>query len=554
MTDIAPASPASPPDLLRWLIDRQQDLSAVERYARRHDELDFAAGQSVYRDAIPISRPGPGEQYAFEVDLDGCTGCKACVTACHSMNGLETSETWRSVGLLHGGTAASPWQQTVTTACHHCVDPACLAGCPVEAYAKDPITGIVRHLDDQCIGCQYCTLMCPYDVPKYSRAKGIVRKCDMCQSRLAVGEAPACVQACPNQAIRITVVTQEAVIADNEAGRFLPGTPDPAVTQPTTIYKSARPLPRNALPADYYDVHPEQAHPPLVAMLVLTQLSVGTVAVTEAARALGGTALDGLWRLHAVAALLLGLIALNASLLHLGRPRYAFRALLGLRRSWLSREIVAFGAYAGLASLHAAAIWLWPGRVPPALGIGVGVAGLGGVFCSIMVYVATRRACWRADLTGGKFLLTTAVLGLATSLAIAAVAALFLPGPSAPAARGIVPALTTALAIVAGVKLLFEGLLLRHARDRHHGALKRSALLLIGPLRRTTVARFSAGAIGGVALPLLFLAVHGGPDAGPRFEAAVAIAAWAACLAGELLERHLFFVAVASPRMPGGLP
>ena len=156
--------------------------------------------------------------------------------ACHSANGLDDGESWRVVGLLHGGDEAAPWQQTVTTACHHCVDPACMAGCPVEAYEKDPITGIVSHLDDQCIGCRYCTLMCPYDVPKWSPSRGIVRKCDMCRPRLAAGEAPACVAACPNEAIRITVVAQETVIADNETGRFLPGAPDPAITQPTTTY------------------------------------------------------------------------------------------------------------------------------------------------------------------------------------------------------------------------------------------------------------------------------------------------------------------------------
>ncbi len=156
-----------------------------------------------------------------------------------------------------------PFQQMVTSACHHCVDPACLNGCPVLAYEKDSATGIVRHLDDQCIGCQYCVMMCPYDVPKYSEARGIVRKCDMCSQRLAVNEAPACAQACPNEAIRITIVDQQAITAEyrtqaSAIGDDLtngglesrlqpdrtPNLADPAFTLPTTRYVSEEPLPR----------------------------------------------------------------------------------------------------------------------------------------------------------------------------------------------------------------------------------------------------------------------------------------------------------------------
>ena len=133
------------------------------------------------------------------------------MAACHSLNGLDDDEAWRDVGLLVGGTAGLPVIQHVTSACHHCLDPACLSACPVDAYEKDPITGIVKHLDDQCFGCQYCTLACPYDVPKFHAAKGIVRKCDMCGDRLHAGEAPACVQACPHEAIRITVVDVDDV-------------------------------------------------------------------------------------------------------------------------------------------------------------------------------------------------------------------------------------------------------------------------------------------------------------------------------------------------------
>src|SRR5205814_3854625 len=163
-----------------------------------------------------------------------------------SLNGLDDDETWRSVGLLvdapieHDAKrkAQRGFQQNITTACHHCVDPACLTGCPVKAYDKDVQTGIVRHLDDQCIGCQYCVLKCPYDVPKYNDRLGIVRKCDMCSSRLSVGEAPACVQACPNEAIRITKVQTESVRIEfrERNGNFLSGAPAGDYTLPTTRY------------------------------------------------------------------------------------------------------------------------------------------------------------------------------------------------------------------------------------------------------------------------------------------------------------------------------
>ncbi len=269
-------SPAGLPHLERYLREQQQ-LTAVDRFAQR---LAWGAGPAeprVYRDLIPLAAPAAGQQYAFRVDLDACTGCKACVTACHSLNGLDEGETWRAVGLLHGGSPAAPVQQAVTTACHHCVEPACLLGCPVGAYEKDATTGIVAHLDDQCIGCQYCTFTCPYEVPQYSAALGIVRKCDMCSGRLAAAEAPACVQACPSEAITITLVEQRRAVEDAQRDAFLPGAPSPAITIPTTQYETARTLPRNLLPADFYTVTPSRRHTPLALMLVLTQLSVGAL-------------------------------------------------------------------------------------------------------------------------------------------------------------------------------------------------------------------------------------------------------------------------------------
>ena len=193
---------------------------------------------------------------------------------------LDDTETWRDVGLLVSDDRHHPFSQTVTTACHHCVDPACLNGCPVLAYEKDPVTGIVRHLDDQCIGCSYCVLKCPYDAPKFNARLGIVRKCDLCHSRLAEGEAPACAQACPTHAIRIVTVSthsgaQRSALNSQLTAAFLPAAPDPAYTQPTTRYISKHRLPPNLVAADHAALRPQPPHWPLVFMLTLLPLAVG---------------------------------------------------------------------------------------------------------------------------------------------------------------------------------------------------------------------------------------------------------------------------------------
>lgn len=198
-------------DFLGELLAEQGRLDTPVAHASRAYEKSRIENpkSKIFESLIPLTWPRAGEQYAFEVDLDSCTGCKACVSACHALNGLDENETWRDTGQLLGCASSAAVVQTITTACHHCEDPACLNGCPVLAYEKDPLTGIVRHLDDQCIGCQYCILKCPYDVPKYNARLGIVRKCDLCHQRLVHGEAPACAQACPTQAIRVVVVSTE---------------------------------------------------------------------------------------------------------------------------------------------------------------------------------------------------------------------------------------------------------------------------------------------------------------------------------------------------------
>lgn len=558
--------------LIGLLLRDQQQLTAVEEFSQAHDQVPAggaAPSQArYYARLLPATPPGPGQQYGFEVDLDRCSGCKACVTACHALNGLDDKETWRDVGLLIGGTELLPVMQHVTAACHHCVEPGCMNACPVDAYEKDPVTGIVRHLDDQCFGCQYCTLACPYDVPRYHAGKGIVRKCDMCSGRLSAGEAPACVQACPHEAIAIRVVDVARVMENAEADHFLPAAPEPHLTFPTTTYKSRRVFPRNMLPADYYSISPQHPHMPLVIMLVMTQLSVGTFATGCFLERSVAPHLLPLFRpLHATIALAMGLLALGASTLHLGRPQFAFRGIIGLRHSWLSREILAFGLFAGLAVPYAALCWMasvprlaeLPWGAPlvsrlPELGVCVAVVGAIGVFCSAMIYVFTKREIWNLERTFARFVLTSAVLGIATVWVSVAILEAFAARPVGLSLADVLTVpLTKALMAASALKIGFDLLLLRHRMSFRNSPMKRSALLVLGPLAGTSFVRLVAGIVGGIVVPFWILTSLRHVDGLRQVGLWPVLLAWIGCFVAELAERYLFFAAASAARMPGGV-
>jgi Fe-S-cluster-containing dehydrogenase component/DMSO reductase anchor subunit len=498
-------------------------------FAAQHESATIEPAQAqFYKQLIPLSRPQGSEQYAFNVELDRCTGCKGCVSACHSLNGLDEDETWRDVGTIQGSLEGVAYTQTVTTACHHCIAPACLNGCPVSAYEKDPTTGIVRHLDDQCIGCQYCSLKCPYDVPKYSKKHGIVRKCDMCQSRLAEGEAPACVQACPTEAISIVIVNTKSVEdAVFSSATFLPAAPNSKYTLPTTQFATKREIPANAEAGDHYVLRSEHAHLPLVVMLVLTQLSVGLYAFSlfqvDAAAHIS--------RLIAFVSMCLGLVASTA---HLGRPFGAWRAFLGLRSSWLSREIIIFGIFSIFAAAYTACSFftLVPARLEMLIGVPTVGIGLFGVFCSVMIYHDTPRPFWDFPVSFGKFFGTTLGLAMAAHLAIFTVVS------------GLVVS-TLSIVFVIGVfllKMFFEAGQLRAANFSEMSSAKKSALLMLKPLRRLSIARYLMGLMGVLCLVAVLLGASA---------VLFLVSGFVLLLGGELLERVLFFKAASAPRMPG---
>jgi formate dehydrogenase iron-sulfur subunit len=554
----------SPQGLVDQLLAEQQDLTAVERFSAHH--AGAAPDQERwYRDLLPLREPGPGEQYAFEVDLDRCTGCKACVTACHSLNGLDEDETWRSVGLLQKVQKAQPaWtvpeksaQQHVTTACHHCLEPGCAQGCPTLAYEKDPATGIVKHLDDQCFGCQYCVLKCPYDVPQYNAKRGIVRKCDLCIGRLRAGEAPACAQACPTKAISVTLVETAVVRRDPGAAFDLPGVPDPARVKPTTRYVSKRGLSRNLIAADASQVRPEHAHLPLTFMLVASQAAAGywvltTIASLSTALTAGAPAPLSSFPFPWME--LLGVagvqFALALSLLHLGRPWLAWKAFLGWRRSWLSREVIAFTALSGATGLSlAAAGWEWQGRVslPPPLRIGIMVLVLlsawAAVYASAMVYRDTPRLLWAARATLWRFVLTALLCGIPAWLLAAQVIGAVFGGASVEAPSR---ALFLLLPLPQLFKLLLESSVLKHRDDEDANPLWKAAQLLLGRFRPLRAARLVLGLAGGIVIPGA-LAANLLPGSLPVWTALMLVL----ITAGELIERYFFFTTAVAPRMPG---
>jgi formate dehydrogenase iron-sulfur subunit len=524
--------------LIDELLVEQQKLTPVDRFAQRHERGRLPVQAQYYRDLLPLTQPERGQQYAFEVDLDKCSGCKACVSACHSLNGLDDGETWRETGLLVSQNWAQPFQQTVTSACHHCLDPGCLNGCPVLAYDKDPFTGIVRHLDDQCIGCQYCIMKCPYDVPKYSPERGIVRKCDMCADRLAASEAPACVQACPSEAIRIVVANGAEIIASAQRGEFLPAAPSPIYTLPATRYKSRKPLPADLIAGDDGSLKPSASHLPLVFMLVLSQLAVGSSVAAVFSKSFSPLVLIAAFA---------GLIAPLVALLHLGKPSKAWRAFLGWRTSWFSREVLAFAVFVPMISGALVSMLAGWQAVSLILRSASALTGLCAVACSAMLYVDTRRAFWSASRTFGKFFNTALLLGAAATLAVQMLGR---------AQTAYLVSLAILVVAVTIAKLVQELRIFRYLARGHAAArtsLNKSARLLAGDLAPITRIRIECAALGGLLGPILIVygvAFGGIPSA---IMTGIAIAAFVLCIVGEFLERFLFFSAVAPDKMPGGL-
>jgi len=149
-------------------------------------------------------------------DNTKCIGCKACVYACKEVNGLPPEHTspdklWddpidlsaktRNIIKLYREGDKSYF---IKRQCMHCVDPACVSACPVQALRKRPGDGIVTYDKKACIGCRYCQVACPFLIPKFEWDKPfpVISKCDLCfEARVSKGQQPGCTSACPTGAV-----------------------------------------------------------------------------------------------------------------------------------------------------------------------------------------------------------------------------------------------------------------------------------------------------------------------------------------------------------------
>lgn len=188
--------------------------------------LLFAAGESPAYARPPKIMPPQAVGMLYDSSI--CIGCKVCQFACKKYNEMPAEHTFRPPEMtdrlwdnpidLSGktlniikaykhGTGEAKNAETdgfafIKRHCMHCVDPACVSACPVSALKKNPINGVISYHKNACIGCRYCQVACPFNIPKFEFDKAFpqIRKCQFCDHRFAEGKYSACCEFCPTGA------------------------------------------------------------------------------------------------------------------------------------------------------------------------------------------------------------------------------------------------------------------------------------------------------------------------------------------------------------------
>ena len=529
--------------------------------------------------------PDRYKQHGFYFNADNCIACHACESACSEKNDLPAHLAFRSVGYVEGGTWPDYHRLNLSMACNHCDDPVCLKGCPTRAYTKFAEYGAVLQDPDICFGCGYCTWVCPYNAPQLDPVKGHVEKCNMCVDRLEQGLKPACVAACLAGALDFGVIDTTPVNRTQLLTQ-LPGFPDPEITHPNIRFQQTKNLPRemtrpDSMPLRY--VRDEQGtgeyhtrvrengkarewnlqklrsrEDPLVIFTLVSQGVVGAFLVLFLGPLFGLDVLSAQRFPLAYALVLFGLLGLQSfalalSTLHLGKPKYFYRAFYNLRYSPVSREIAgmavffaAFGAYSLLTVFPVLLAWLFPAAVVEtvrtAFGWAAALAGPAMLYFMHRIYRIPARPFWNHWQVLTSFYGSMLTLG-ALSIGLVYVTLLTVQGASSAS-------LVTALSILVVAGLLLEGLgLVFHARALQRQSSEGAAshyeqCTTFGKTYWLRNGLLAAAAL--LALGLVFSGLSGWAGFAGWIVATLLV------LGMAIIGRALFYVLVIPTTMPGG--
>jgi len=163
---------------------------------------------------------GYPDSFAILHDTTLCVGCRSCETACNKVNDLpQPDKPFTDLSVLETTRRTTTKTFTVVNKydnpqksgrpvfykkqCNHCLEPACASACFVRAFTKTQ-TGAVVYDASVCVGCRYCMIACPFEIPTYEYDQALtprIRKCTMCHPRVIEGQLPGCVEACPMEAL-----------------------------------------------------------------------------------------------------------------------------------------------------------------------------------------------------------------------------------------------------------------------------------------------------------------------------------------------------------------
>lgn len=254
-------------------------------------------------DPALASQETAGQTWGMLIDLTRCAGCNSCALACKAANNLPNADTLpQALGSdtytfvdPHPVTTAEGKTETqyVKRQCMHCLDAACVSACPAGAMYKSS-EGPVIYRAERCLGCRYCQIACPFEVPRFEWKNGltpVISKCWLCYDRLQEGKNPACAEACPTGALRFgpreKLLIEAHAMIDCNCERYVDHVfGEHEVGGTSVLYLSDTPFEELGFPANLPQTAPPEETEKIMKSLPLvitgmTALMAGTAAYTH---------------------------------------------------------------------------------------------------------------------------------------------------------------------------------------------------------------------------------------------------------------------------------